>query len=310
MSTTILFATDFSPSSEAASQITRALAHHLGARVVCAHAVAPFRSGPEPLADGIVDVGGFHAIYQAEMAARGQRLQELADELGRHGIHASVRLLDGTAGPVVEAICAAAGDTHAAPVALVILGSHGRTGLGRLLLGSVAERVVRLCSTSVLVARSPVIDRGGFHRVLVPTDFTEAAEVALDQAATLAAQDAVIDILHCWQLDEFSDGLVEVPDAHEARGAASRRASERARHLGEALVRRLAVGQRQVTFHLREGRATPCIHAFMDEQATPYDLVAVGTHGRTGVQRFLIGSVAESTVRYAPCSVLVARARV
>jgi nucleotide-binding universal stress UspA family protein len=312
--TTILFATDFSPSSEAASQITTALAHHLGARVVCTHAVAPFRAGPEPGAGSAeaidaIDVGGFHAIYQKEMTARAQRLQQLADELARHGIQASARLLDGSAGPVVEAICAAAGDTHAAPVSLVILGSHGRTGLSRLLLGSVAERVVRLCSTSVLVARAPVIDRAGFRRVLVPTDFTEAAEVALDQAATLAAPDAVIDVLHCWQVDEFSDGLVEAADTHEARGVASRHAAERARHLGEAMVRRLAGGQRKVAFHLREGRPTSCIHDFIEEQAAPYDLVAVGTHGRTGVQRLLVGSVAEYTVRYAPCSVLVARPR-
>jgi nucleotide-binding universal stress UspA family protein len=304
--TTILFATDFSPSSEAASNTTRALARHLGARVVCAHAVAPFRSAADPLVTGSVDIEGFHAMYQEEMAARGRRLQQLADELGRHGIQASARLLDGSAGPVVEAICAAADDAHAS---LVILGSHGRTGLARLVLGSVAERVVRLCSTSVLVARAPAAEREGFHRVLVTTDFTEAAEVALDQAATLAAPDAAIDILHCWQIDEFSDGLVEVLDAHEAHGVASRRVAERARHLGEALVRRLAVGSRQVTFHVREGRATSGIHAFIEAQATPYDLVAVGTHGRTGIQRLLIGSVAESTVRYAPCSVLVARPR-
>jgi len=307
---TILFATDFSPSSEAAAQITRALARHLGARVVCAHAVAPFRSTPDPLVDGNIDgdidVRGFHALYQEEMAARSRRLQQLADELGRHGIQASARLLDGSAGPAVEAICAGAEDSHAS---LVIVGSHGRTGLERLMLGSVAERVVRLCSTSVLVARAPVAERDGFHRVLVSTDFTEAAEVALDQAATMAAPDAAIDVLHCWQLDEFSDGLLEQPDAHEAHGVASRRTAERARHMGEAMVRRLAVGNRKVTFHLREGRATAAIQAFIEEQATPYDLVAVGTHGRTGMQRLLIGSVAESTVRYAPCSVLVARAR-
>jgi nucleotide-binding universal stress UspA family protein len=306
MSTTILFATDFSPSSEAAIHATRALARHLGARVVCVHAVAPWRGEPDPLAGGNSDIEGFHALYRKEMTARSRRLHQLADELGRHGIQASARLLDGSAGPVVEAICAGAEDSHAV---LVILGSHGRTGLSRLVLGSVAERVVRLCSTSVLVARAPVVDVAGFRRVLVPTDFSETAEVALDQAAALAAPDAVIDILHCWQLDEFSDGMVEAPEVDAAHGVASQRASDRAHQLGEALVRRLAVGSRKVTFHLRKGSATSGIHAFIDEQATPYDLVAVGTHGRTGIQRLLIGSVAESTVRYAPCSVLVARPR-
>lgn len=305
MSTTILFATDFSPSSEAASLAARALAQRLGARVVCAHAVAPWR-GPVGAGAGEDSIEGFHELYQKEMAARSQRLHQIADELAEHGIQATARLLDGSAGPVVEAICRAAEDNQAV---LVIVGSHGRTGLSRLVLGSVAERVVRLCSTSVLVARPPVVEREGFRRVLVPTDFSEAAEVALDQAATLAAQDAVIDILHCWQVDEFSDALLEVADTHAAYGVASGHTAERAHQLGEALVRRLSVGARKVTFHLREARATSGILDFLDAQDAAYELVAVGTHGRTGIDRLLIGSVAESTVRYAPCSVLVARPR-
>jgi nucleotide-binding universal stress UspA family protein len=307
MSTTILFATDFSPASDVATRTARALAQHLGARVVCAHAVGPRRAPPNPLAIVSDDIEGFHEIYREELRARSQRLHVLADELGKHGVQATAKLLDGAAGTVVETICAAAEDTHAA---LVVLGSHGRTGLTRLVLGSVAERVVRTCATSVLVAREPAMERQGFRHVLVPTDFTESAEVALDQAATMAAADAVIDILHCWQLDEFVDGLVEVEDTHSAHGVVARRTAERAHQLGESLVRRLAVGQRTVRFHLREGTPTAGIHAFIEEQNAPYDLLAVGTHGRTGLQRFLIGSVAESTVRYAPCSVLVARPRV
>jgi nucleotide-binding universal stress UspA family protein len=166
----------------------------------------------------------------------------------------------------------------------------------------------------VLVARPPAVEPVGFRRVLVPTDFSESAAVALDQASTLAAPDAVIDILHCWQLDELADGMVDPADVHAphaspAHGLAARRAIEVAQQIGDALVRRLALGRRQVKFHLREGRATSGVHAFMDEQAAPYDLVAVGTHGRAGIQRLLIGSVAEYTVRYAPCSVLVTRPR-
>src|SRR5690606_29472907 len=101
----------------------------------------------------------------------------------------------------------------------------------------------------------------------------------------------------------------DAPDAHAAHGIASGRTAERAHQLGEALARRLSGGARKVTFHLREARATSGIHDFIEAQGAPYDLVAVGTQGRTGIERLLIGSVAESTVRYAPCSVLVARPR-
>lgn len=300
MSTTILFATDFSDSSEAARQLTRALARHLDARVVCTHAamIPIFPAGEHDVVAG--DVASFRQLVQEELAVRRARLQEFANELGAHGIVASTQVVEGSA---VEAICSAARETAAA---LVIIGSHGRTGLKRIVLGSVAERVVRACETSVLVARPPVIDRAGFQRVLVPTDFSQAAEVALDQALTLATENATIDILHCWTPDEFPDGLLRPLEGTRPSIAPS--AAERAKALGDAWVQRVAVGRRQVAFHLMADRPTAGIQRFLDEQE-PYELVAVGTQGRTGMQRLLIGSVAESTVRYAPCSVLVARPR-
>jgi nucleotide-binding universal stress UspA family protein len=300
MSTTILFATDFSDSSQAARQLTRALARHLGARVVCAHAaMVPIYPASEHdvLAADFVHL---RQLMQEELAVRDQRLQEIASELGKDGIAASTRVVEGAA---VESICSAAQEAAAA---LVIVGSHGRTGLKRIVLGSVAERVVRTCETSVLVARPPVIDQAGFRRVLVPTDFSQAAEVALDQAVTMAAEDAVIDILHCWTADEFADGWLR--PIENGRPVTVPDAAARARELGESWVKRVGLGHRRVAFHLVADRPTAGIQTFLDEQA-PYDLVAVGTHGRTGMQRLFIGSVAESTVRYAPCSVLVARPR-
>ena len=297
MSTTILFATDFSDTSEAARQLTRALARHLEARVVCAHA-ALIPVYPESEHDLLTaDFMSLRELMRQELAVRGQRLQEIANDFDENGTPASTRVVEGAA---VEVITTAAREVGAA---LVIVGSHGRTGLKRIVLGSVAERVVRACETSVLVARPPVIDRAGFHRVLVPTDFSQAAEVALDQAITLAAEDAVIDILHCWTPDEFADGWLRPQE-----NARTPDAAERAKEMGNAWVHRVAMGRRQVAFHLIADRPTAGIQHFIEQQE-PYELVAVGTHGRIGMQRLFIGSVAESTVRYAPCSVLVARPR-
>ncbi len=301
MSTTILFATDFSESTEAARHITRALARHLGARVVCAHAATVTMIPPEGHELSSVAFESFQILVREELAVRRERLQEIAGEFTGDGITASARLEEG---PVVDTICSIARELDAA---LVIVGSHGRTGLKRFFLGSVAERVVRACETSVLVARPPTVDREGFHRVLVPTDFSQAAEVALDQAMTLASEHAIIDILHCWTPEEFPDGLLRPLEA--GRPQAAPPAAERAKELGEAWMRRVAMGRRQVAFHLVAERPTAGIQQFIDEQEQAYDLIAIGSHGRTGMERLLIGSVAESTVRYAPCSVLVARPR-
>lgn len=300
---TILFATDFSTASEIAGQTTRALARHIDASVVCAHAAVTAGAQPDAYEISIGEIEGFRRAFQEEIADRRLRLQQMAEELARGGIKATHQLIEGA---VIDAICEAARDEDAA---LVILGSHGRTGLERIVLGSVAERVVRHCETSVLVARAPAASEHGFRRVLVATDFSESAETALEQAATLAADDAVIDLLHCWQLDDFPDSQMRPTDLRRAHQTLSGRIGERAQALGQGLARRVSVGQRKVTFHLLQSPPTAGIQEFMDEQRAPYDLVAVGTHGRTGVKRWLLGSVAESTVRYAPCSVLVARPR-
>lgn len=300
---TILFATDFSAASDIAGQTARALARRIHARMICAHAAVTSNAQPDAYEISIGEIEGFRRAFQDEIAARRLRLQQMSEELARSGIEATHRIIEG---PVIDAICGAARDDGAA---LVILGSHGRTGLERFVLGSVAERVVRLCETSVLVARAPATTEHGFRRVLVATDFSESAETALEQAATLAVDDAVIDLVHCWQLDDLPDSRLRPVDLQKAHQPLSERVRERARGLGEGLARRVRVGQRKVSFRLVEGPPAAGIHQLVDAQSAPYDLVAVGTHGRTGVKRLLLGSVAESTVRYAPCSVLVARPR-
>lgn len=302
--TTILLATDFSTHAQAAGQTALTLARYLDARLICMHASVMTGARPDAYELSTGHLEDFRLEQQTELARQRERLQQMAEEFAAHGVRATAELADGTP---VAAICKAAEDCGAA---LVVMGSHGRTGFERVLLGSVAERVVRLCHTSVLVTRPPVVSDGGFRRILVPTDFGDAANIALDQATTLAAVDADIDILHCWQMDELPEDLHhETATRAGVYGHVSKSVAETAMHLGEELVRRVAHGQRRASFHLLEGRPTARIHRFMDEREQSYDLIAVGTHGRTGLDRLLLGNVAEATVRYAPCSVLVGRPR-
>jgi nucleotide-binding universal stress UspA family protein len=300
---TILFATDFSGDAEYAGAYALLLARRLHAELVCIHA-SPYhdaRPNAYELSSGHLEE--FRQRLQNELAHRRAILETMVEEARRQGIHARHDLIEGTP---AEAICDTADEVNAD---LIVVGSHGRTGIKRFFLGSVAERVVRMASCSVLVARKPMITEHGFQRILVPTDFEDGALVALEQARALAADHATIDILHCWFVDGVVEGSLEPGATGAVYTSMADMMLEDAGKNGQKLVDMVAGDSRQVRFHLHEGRPAGCVQTFMEEQDLAYELVAVGTHGRRGLERVLLGSVAEATVRYSTCSVLVARAR-
>jgi nucleotide-binding universal stress UspA family protein len=183
---------------------------------------------------------------------------------------------------------------------LLIVGSRGATGLRRLLLGSVAERVVRYAHSPVLVAR----DSPKSGHVLVGTDFSDPALPAVAAAVAEARRrSANLTIVHnvgiIGTLIPSMEGMHVVPTLSlDYRQALYQSAGER---LTEAMARFGGKGEPVVT----EGDAAVGIARLAE--TLPAQLVVVGTSGTTGLRRMLLGSVAEAVVRIAPCSVLVVR---
>ncbi|HEX7664323.1 MAG TPA: universal stress protein, partial [Polyangiaceae bacterium] len=95
-----------------------------------------------------------------------------------------------------DALVEAATELH---VDLIVTGTSEQSKLRRWLLGSVTESVVRTAPCSVLVARTGDPERG-FQRVVVGTDFSPPADVALERACDLAAPGAELDVVHCFHL--------------------------------------------------------------------------------------------------------------
>jgi nucleotide-binding universal stress UspA family protein len=188
---------------------------------------------------------------------------------------------------------------------LVVVGSHGRSGIARVLLGSVAERVVRHAQTSVLVAR-PVKKAGV---VLAATDLSEASLPVIGAAARAAERrngrlvvvTAVDWAFAAWGSlagAPFGATTVVPPievqeEVRSAMRATIEKEIERVGAKGEALV--------------IDGTPVSAIADKAEELSA--ELVVVGTHGRTGLSRLTLGSVAERVVRAAECSVLVVRAK-
>lgn len=292
--TRILVAIDFSAESEAALEQAIGLAEHTGAALELLWV-------EDRLPAGMTLGSAFEELDRALAATHDQSAAQLAD-LARRARERNLVVSHHVArGHADEAIVERAEQEG---VDLVVVGTKGLTGLKRFFLGSVAEKVVRMSHTSVLVARG---HQPRFGRVLVATDFSPASERALELAVGLAAHDAEIVLFHAWQYPPGTVGLATALPRHGDPAAELREqiVTHNARR-GELMCQR--AGNPGQTLRFVQEHGAPAAEIQSQLEAQPYDLVAVCTHGTRGFRRFLLGSVAEVTMRHAPCSVLVVHA--
>ena len=144
------------------------------------------------------------------------------------------------------------------------------------------------------------------RQILVPSDFSEPSRAALDYAAEFAKPLAAsIDVLHVWEMPTFIPPA-SLPEAGVADMSLiemyrSNAEDALAQFVQEAKTRGIVV---RAAFS-EHGPPASTITDFARRRE--YDLIVIGTHGRTGLSRALIGSVAERVVRYASCPVLAVR---
>lgn len=143
-------------------------------------------------------------------------------------------------------------------------------------------------------------------RILAPTDFSECARPALDYAIFLARRlGARVDVLNVWELpiNVVPDWLVQVP------GEPAQPVSALVRG-GAALQLELLINELRVSFenvHGRLERGDPTETIARVAAHDKFDLIVMGTHGRTGLAHMWSGSVAEKVLRRAPCPVMSVR---
>ncbi len=186
---------------------------------------------------------------------------------------------------------------------LITLGTHGRRGLRRLLLGSVAEEVVRLAPCPVLTVpeRAGGTTPGQVRRILVPVDFSEHARLALSHASQLAAlYGARLELLHVIAEVVYPDFY---PPLVPPLGAVSDELRERSQtRLRDLLAQ---VPHPDADTHVGSGPAAHEIVRFAED--LPADLIVIASHGLTGIRHMLLGSVTEQVVRRAPCPVFTVK---
>lgn len=264
----ILVAHDLSPNSRPALDEAIRLARKSGAEIVVFHV--------------------FPAPIHGDLSER-DVLTEILERIVVHArsfhVAARLRVSDG---PTATAILAAA---DAEEAEAILLGTHARTGLRRVMLGSVAEEVVRRSRRPVLVAkarRRPPLDSVRGTRVIVGVDFSPASLEAVGQAAGIAR-------LLAGNLE-----LVHVCHPLHARAMERGRAEERLEAVGSELHARGMSVTPVVSIASNPARAIVA-----EAEGDPDAVIAVGTNSRIPGAAWFLGSVAREVVRRAPCPVLV-----
>ncbi len=293
----IVVGADLSPPSSIAVHQAMSLARHCGAPLLLMM-VEPEPDMPELVPASLrSSEDKLRAIERTRFAADRAGLEELRQRLIGQGVDVTHVVFSGAVDRGL------ADGAERANADLVVVGTHGHRGLRRLLLGSVAEMTVRLASSSVLVARGrETAAEGGFRRILIGTDFSPLSERAIEQALRLAAPGATLEVMHAWRvpIDSTPNGSLTM-DIADLRTALDVDIARSLRELRDAWQ------ARGVTLTTHSVEQLPREALWERAEAIGADLIAVGSHGRRGLRRFLIGSVAEATVRHAGCSVLVAR---
>lgn len=189
-------------------------------------------------------------------------------------------------------------------VDLIVISSHGRSGVSRWVYGSVAQKVLRQAPCATLIIRAQTeVKPFAYNRILVPLDGSELAEHALEPALTLATAMAAELLL-----------LRVTPPAHIAIETLSvqqlfTQLEEMERDEAEIYLKKtvaaLANGNPPITIHVTTGSVAETIIDFANTHEV--DLIAMSSHGRSGVSRWMYGSVTEKVLHGANCATLVIR---
>ena len=301
----ILFLTDFSEPSEVALPFATSIARGYGAKVYALHVFTPDPnacSAPAKLAIAAIETGEQTAKNRVDSQLAGLEHETIVDW--------SVDLWDAAQKLIKEK-----------DIDLIVMGTHGRTGADKFLMGSIAEEIFRRSPVPVLTigphVRSSVHTGGRFHRILFPTDFTAASEAAAPYAISLVQENkAKLVLLH----------VMRIPEPQNGDGLHKHGCDEHERI--ESEHRRFELSVAEAIHQLYETVSTDTDLYFPPQTLVEYgdpaerilsaakerssDLIVLGVRdatGHIGSATHLARATAHKVVAHAPCPVLTVRER-
>jgi nucleotide-binding universal stress UspA family protein len=290
----ILCPIDFSEFSVRAYQHALSLAEHYRSRLVAQHTV---ELSHYPYADYVASTGDYADFCRALHEDGRQELQEFAKKHTHHEIQPELAINEGAAPDCILSFA------HTHKVDLIVMGTHGRRGFDRLVLGSVTNRVMRKAECPVMAisklppeqVASGELRRHGHHlnRIMLCTDFSTNAERALNYAISATEEyGAELTLLHV---------LEEAPSPAKAENAVATATTQ--------LDKLISAEQRKtLKFKTAVRIGKPYQQIIQLAEESQIDLIAMGVSGRGALDRAVFGSTTYRVIQLGPCPVLTVRA--
>jgi nucleotide-binding universal stress UspA family protein len=286
----ILCPIDFSEFSVSAYQHALSVAEHYRAKLVAQHIVELWR---HPAADFVASAGLYEEYSQALRESGKEQLQEFVKKHTNDEIQPELVVQTGVAADSILSFA------QLQKADVIVMGTHGRRGFDRLMLGSVTDRVMRTAPCPVLVASKPPQgsvavgkERGHVHhlsRILFCADFSENSEGALKYAISATAEyDAELTLLH------VVEGVPSQAETEEAMAAAAER------------LDKLIPLEGRKTFKIKTAVRIGKPYAQIIQLAleTQIDLVTMGVRGRGALDVAVFGSTTYRVMQLGSCPVL------
>ncbi len=291
----ILFATDFSPCSAPAFRYAVEWAKVFDAQLTLFHGIS--------LQPGVdIDAGIAQRYLDEQRNVAEEHLQQLLNEAHQHVPHAALEMRTGLAS---SQICDVARELHAD---LIMTGTHGWTGFNRVVFGSIAERVIQRAPCPVLAIpdRSPE-ETAGLHaltrqprQIVLPVDFSDCSIDAYEYGVEIAKWfDASLTLVYAIEPLSYS---LDFSLTHPLADKANRKKIE---HRLQELTSVLIEQGLSARYELVD---KPSMEAILKTSAAQEaDLVVMGTHGRKGLPRLLLGSTTAKVLQRSPYPILTVK---
>ena len=297
----VLFPTDFSDMANQALPYAIKMAKVSGAELIMLHAITLYEHDPN---DPEHHFPSLQTYCSEVIEAAQNRFQICIERIGDAGVNVRKAIVQGISphAAILEFV------RDEGDIGLIVMSTHGRSGLSHVLLGSVAENVIRYAGCPILVTKSPEHEfldpeTGEVHirKILFPVDFSEDSLRPLAFLKFIAEMgDAEVVVFH--SVD------IEVPPIYYASGIDS--ILQLDPHLDERVIQKMKdqIGSKleglTISYEVQEGRAVDRIREYA--AGNEIDLIIIGAAGSHGIGDFLFGSTAARVIQKAVCPVLIA----